>query len=477
MYKKFASQAGILILINLIIKLIWIFGVERKLQLSVGFESYGAYYSLFNLTLILSIITDPGLSNYLVRSLASNNVFRPERLFSLKILLSFVYLILVFTIGIFTGYPPHFLSLILVLAVYQLLWSFLTHLRAYLKGHHFFNAEIFFSVFDKVLLIALFIPLLYLDTATLDIYFFATSQAIAVGISILICILLLRKKKIAILDLQKYKLDFSALKELLPFALFTFLVLAYNKIDVVMLDKLLPAGKKEAGIYAAAYRILDASNMIAILFASLFLPLVSKLIRNKSNIALFVKDSFETLISLSLIISFSCWFYKSEIMMLLYGEKTSAYLAQIFGVLMFSNPLIVFYYVFSSVLTANNNLRILNFISAFGLIFNILLNLYFIPKYAALGASFSTIISLAFVGIAYFVYYQIYFKVVFNWISFSKIIVFTAFLYLIGRGFSAAQIDWMLSFTLFCFTSFLFTMIFKLISVKKLILILKNREN
>src|SRR5690606_10280640 len=115
------------------------------------------------------------------------------------------------------------------LVVYQVLWSFLTYLRAYLKGLQFFKAEIFFSVFDKVLLIALFIPLLYSETASTDIYFFAASQAIAVGVSIIICILILRKKGIVLFNLQNYKPDFSVLKDLFPFALFAFLVLAYHK--------------------------------------------------------------------------------------------------------------------------------------------------------------------------------------------------------------------------------------------------------
>jgi len=478
MYKKFASQVGILILINIIIKLIWLFGIERKLQITVGFENYGAYYSLFNLTLILSMITDPGLSNYLVRSLASDKEFRPESLFSLKIFLSFIYILLALGIGLFTGYQSYFFYLLLILAVYQLLWSFLIYLRAYLKGLQFFGAEIFFSVFDKVLLIALFIPLLYTNTSTTtDIYFFAASQVIAVSVSILICILIMRKKGIVLFNLENYKPDFSVLKELLPFALFAFLVLAYNKADVIMLDKLLPEGKKETGIYAAAYRVLDASNMMAILFASLFLPAITKLIKDKRNIVSFVKDSFELLISLSLIISFSCWFYKTEIMMMLYGDKSSSYLAQIFGVLMFSSPLIVLYYVFSTVLTANNNLRILNVISAIGLIVNISLNLYFIPKYGALGASYSTIASLAIIGITYLIYYQIYFKAAFNWISISKIIALIVILSLTGNLFEFTQLNWMLRLILFCFTSLLFTIVFGLISIKKLVLLFKSQEN
>ena len=72
MSKKFASSVIILVLINVLVKFLWIFGVERGLQLKVGFENYGLYYSLFNFTAILSVISDSGLSNHLVRSVATD---------------------------------------------------------------------------------------------------------------------------------------------------------------------------------------------------------------------------------------------------------------------------------------------------------------------------------------------------------------------------------------------------------------------
>ena len=144
-------------------------------------------------------------------------------------------------------------------------------------------------------------------------------------------------------------------------------------------------GQLETGIYAAAYRLLDASNMLPILFASLFYPIVSQNLALKKDITKLVNVSFEVLFSLSIIIAFACWFYKTELMFFLYGTKSSVYLAQIFGVLMFSSPLIVLFYIFSTVLTANQNLKGLNLISASGLLLNVLINLFLIPKHLCVG--------------------------------------------------------------------------------------------
>lgn len=119
--KKFAGQVSLLIVVNLIVKLLWIFFIERKIQLLVGFENYGLYYSIFNFTLILSIINDPGLSNYIIRFIASKNEnsLQIANLFSLKILLSVCYLLLSLSLSFLSGYFNH--QLVLILIGYQIL--------------------------------------------------------------------------------------------------------------------------------------------------------------------------------------------------------------------------------------------------------------------------------------------------------------------------------------------------------------------
>ena len=41
----------------------------------------------------------------------------------------------------------------------------------------------------------------------------------------------------------------------------------YTRTDVVMVERLLPDGKMQAGIYASAYRLLDAVNVAGFLFS------------------------------------------------------------------------------------------------------------------------------------------------------------------------------------------------------------------
>src|SRR5690606_24232527 len=116
MSKKFAGQVSLLVLINLFVRLVWALGIERNIQLSVGFADYGAYYTLFSFSLILSIISDPGLSNYLIRHLSQNDISgnTSSELLFLKIVLSLLYLISTCGLGITLGYKYDYFHLLLI---------------------------------------------------------------------------------------------------------------------------------------------------------------------------------------------------------------------------------------------------------------------------------------------------------------------------------------------------------------------------
>ena len=65
------------------------------------------------------------------------------------------------------------------------------------------------------------------------------------------------------------------LKKSLPFAILTLLMSFYNRIDTVMIERMLSDGAEQAGIYAQAFRLLDAVYLFAflrnLLISSIFL--------------------------------------------------------------------------------------------------------------------------------------------------------------------------------------------------------------
>ena len=63
--KKFIFDLAILLILNLLIKPFWILGIEPQVQLKVGDISYGEFAALFNFSLMMNILLDFGLTNFI----------------------------------------------------------------------------------------------------------------------------------------------------------------------------------------------------------------------------------------------------------------------------------------------------------------------------------------------------------------------------------------------------------------------------
>ncbi len=467
--KKFAGQVTLLLLVNVVVKLIWIFFIERKVQLSVGFAAYGAYYSIFNYTLILTVINDPGLNNYLIRYLSKgeSSLNEVSAIFYIKIMLSSLYLIVTLTGAFLLGFKDY--SIVFLLILCQLGFSFLTYLRGFLKGYQLLKTDVIFSVLDKSILITAFIPLLYLHKEFIwTIKFYAISQLCAVIISLLLCAYYLYHKKIAVFIKGHISFNFQVLKSVLPFAVFAFLVLAYNRIDTIMLEKILPNGAFEAGIYVAAYRFLDAATMLSILFASFLYPVLSKMIGYKKQVEELIENSLVFLLNISLVLAIASWFYRSQLMEMFYGDKSNDNLALIFGVLMFCLPLVTLYYLYSTLFTANNSLKVLNVVSGFGLLLNVILNLILIPKFQAIGAAFSSAITFFIIGLTYMILYYKYLGYYFYPLIWFKILLFMVLLIALGYLISYLPIHWFVGFTCYLMVAFVIGAILRFFNVRML---------
>ena len=72
MQRKLLSALFWILLANLIVKPLWILGVEAGVQNAVGNEMYGFYFAIFNLSYILNILLDLGLTNYNTRNIAGH---------------------------------------------------------------------------------------------------------------------------------------------------------------------------------------------------------------------------------------------------------------------------------------------------------------------------------------------------------------------------------------------------------------------
>jgi len=397
MKQKFLINLFLVIGLNLLIKPFYIIGIDAEVQNRVGEAIYGNYFSLLNFSFLLNILLDFGLSNYNTRNIASNPKLIKEQFYkilSLRLILFLVYAIFTGVAAFTIGYEGNELYLLGILAVNQFLVAVVQFGRSNFSGLHMFATDSVMSVLDRGLLIIFCSILLWTNFAggAMKIEWFVYAQTLSYGIAALIAVILLIKKAGPLALDFKREFSFSILRESFPYALLILLMMAYNRIDTVMIERMLHNGDEQAGVYAQGFRFLDAANMFALLFAGLLLPIFSRLIAQKKSVEKICELAFRILAGTAIIVSLTCYFFSWEIISWRYpgyaedSEVTFSFLMLCFIPVSIS-------YVFGTLLTANGSLRYLNYIALSGLIINVGLNCYFIPAGQALGASMVALIT------------------------------------------------------------------------------------
>jgi O-antigen/teichoic acid export membrane protein len=246
----------------------------------------------------------------------------------------------------------------------------------------------------------------------------------------------------------------------------------YNRIDSVMLERLLPNGADQSGIYAHAFRLLDAVSMFGVLFAGLLLPMFARMIKQKQEIGSMVQFSFLLLFVPSLVISISSGFYDLEIMtMLKYSHPELS--ASIFRLLMISFLGIATTYIFGTLLTANGSIRQLNWMALAGMGINIGMNLILIPRIESLGSAWASLVTQIFTAMAQTFLAVSLLKLKINFQLLGKLVLFIAFVFFVGY-LSKELPNWYLGYGMMIVASALFAFSIRLINLKALSEIIRN---
>lgn len=396
MRKKFAGNLIFLIAINLLVKPFWIFGIDRVVQNQAGAALYGTYFAVFNYTYIFSILLDFGINNFNNRAVSRHQKRAGEYLFNLLLLkvgLAIVYFALTFVSAFMTGFSSLQIQMLVLLAVNQILLSYILYLRSNLAALQHFKIDAAISVLDKLLAIILCSVVLYTHFfPTFDLMNFIYAQTISLFITAFVAYLALSGKTTFVMQFWRAKYFKLILFKSAPFAMLALLMGIYYRIDAVMLERMLEDGAKETGIYAASFRLLDAVNQFGFLFATPLFPLFANMLRKRENTEQLLKFSAVLMFVFSVSVSVLCWVYSKPLMQLQYTEANDYY-AVIFGWLMLTFIPMSSIYIFGTLLTANGSLMLLNKIAIAGIVCNVGLNLFLIPAYGAFGTTIATLIT------------------------------------------------------------------------------------
>ena len=337
------------------------------------------------------------------------------------------------------------LKMLVILLVNQSLVSLILYFRSNLTGLHLFKQDSLISVLDRVILIVSMGWLLYggITNQPLKIEWFILMQTGSYALTALVAYLFVKRRSSSLKFKLKTSFSMMILKKSMPFALLVLMMTFYYRIDTVMLERMLPDGAEQSGIYAMGYRFFEASNNISFLFAILLLPIFSRMIKLKEDVSNLVVLAFKILISGAVFLAIVSWFFSEEILSLRYVEHIEV-AAGPFKLLMLCFVAIASNYIFGTLLTANGNLKELNIIAFSGMMLNIILNLILIPKYMVLGSALASLITQIFTSVVQFIISVIHFKFKPNWkliIQFSLYILLLFFL--TGMIYKA---DWSLAY-------------------------------
>jgi len=411
MQKKLLSGLFWLLLANLLVKPFWILGIEVNVQNAVGNEMYGFYFAIFNLSYIFNILLDLGITNFNTRNIARHPQLISKHLsgiLGIKLCLMVLYVMVTFSAGALLGYGSDEFRLLAWLTLAQALNSLILYLRSNFEGLLLFRWDSLFSVLDRVLMILICGSLLWGPFRTrFSIYHFVYAQVAAYAVTALLALSVIGHKAKLRRMRWNWRFFLVILKKSAPFALLVLLMASYNRLDPILLRRL--ATDADAGVYAGAFRLLDALTMVAYLVSVALLPVFSRLCKDcetaqphataASQLSDTVRLVFWPLMLFSVGAAVGCALLAEPLMHLLYHEGSAPYVP-VFRVIIFGFIPISLTYIFGTLLTAGGRLRQLNLLATTTLVLNVAINLMLIPRLGAVGSAWASLTAQTFMALS-----------------------------------------------------------------------------
>ncbi len=479
MKRKFLTNLGFFLVLNLLIKPIYVFGIDRVVQNTVGAEVYGRFFILLNIAIIFQIFLDLGIENFIRKEVAqypTRSGSYLSNIIALKILMFIPYLIVCASIAMHKGISVDNYLLLFLILLNQFLASFILYIRANLGGLQLFKTESFISVLDRTLMILIvgFLLLYPVTRYLFRINWFVFAQTISYTFTLMLGLFILVKKTGTVKLHIQFKQIIPVIQKLKPYALLLFLMAVYYRADSIILSLLLPNGDEQAGIFAHAFRILDFMSNYAFLFPILLLPIFSKTLHQKQKIDGLLQLAVLLLIIPSLTVIGPAILYRRELFGLLYKEHINLS-ADVFAILTISYLGMCVSFTFGALLTANGNLKQLNLMAGTAVVINLILNLILIPRYQVMGAAIANASTQLFTLIVHIKLAWSIFKLKFNAIILIKFSVFILFMVFGGYLIKLINIHWLLGASILFSSGLLAAIIIGLISINGIRSILQER--
>ena len=416
MRREFAANLVLLLAVNVLVKPVYLFGVETGIQNVVGAASYGRYAQWLSFAMLFGLLYDLGLQNFNAVTLSKEPDLLRERLpvlLSLKLAAAVAFVGVVATAAWVFGAGERDWPLVWLASAYLLTSSLLQLLRTNVAAQGNYRLNSLLSVVDKALLIVALGALLLNDAwrAAITVEVFFAAQIAALLVTGGLAIWFTRRSP----GQRWLRWDppqmLALARRALPYALILVLSTGLTQIDRVMIEPLSALGYAETGKYAGAYRLLDGVNMVGYMFATLLIPMFSKQVAAGLSLERRGDDAAKRLLRqaggyiAAFTVGLAAWtsFHADAVMRLLYVQADASW-GQTLACLTWTAVNIGVMYVYGSYLLARQRTAWINALFGAALVLNVALNLYLIPHYGAWGAALATVVSQVVIGFGQYGY-------------------------------------------------------------------------
>jgi O-antigen/teichoic acid export membrane protein len=357
----------------------------------LGAEGVGQYTYALSVVLLIGVLSDLGISQYVVSQVAATGQgsdWYLSHTFTLRLGLSLAGLGLVFILGFLLPFSESSRTLLYLLGVGQFLvnvtlgwrWLFQAKQKLQYEALLIFVSGLVYSLGGLALL-----------SWKKQIVWIGVSYFLS-GLAFFgVCYWVIRTR----FSTGSLKIDLSAWKQILsgafPMTLTIIFVSIYLNADTILLAHF--KGETAAGIYNASNRLTQQLRLIPALVGPAFMPALAQLAAfDPARLLSLLRKGLFYLFTLFLPVAILISFAASDIVHLLYGKRfadsASVLLPQIWSALF----MILYAFIFNA-LMALKKFKTLAFLSGGGALVNLTLNLILIPSFSFQGSAYAIFVS------------------------------------------------------------------------------------
>ncbi|MBM3238683.1 flippase [Candidatus Poribacteria bacterium] len=400
------------------------FGLLILLPRYFNEQEIGAYIWAAAFTNMMAIFTELGMQTPLVREItiapAKAQIYISNAL-AMRLILSVITIAMMGGIAHLFGSPQQTVQIVYILGLSEIVYSIAQIFRSTFRAFEEMKFEALVVLIERVLVILPFIIIKRIGEG----YFYVGG-----GITIwefnlkTFCITILAARvvhllfSLGIMEIKFTKLSFKLslgfckilLFQSLPFAMGNIFNLIYFRIDTVMLAKLSPYGQTAVAWYGLAYGLMTALTIIPGAFMGAVFPVMSRALKKQnleqSDFQNLYTRAFKLMFVLALPIALSLALLTENIVSLFWPRAiySVSTIDPALNILSWAGGLLFLNTVLETVLRVADKRSTFTTLMGTGLAFNVLLNLYLIPRYSHRGAAIAMLLTEGYMFVFGFIY-------------------------------------------------------------------------